>query len=381
MQGPRLLGSLTLAIMLLGAAAPAPSSAAKGEIDIRYASSGQNSERVETIPVTENPGAGKRVVASLSAKKIGPLRRGDRLRFSSEIQITTDCAFQSPRCAGDPYDDYDPVLRTRLVLARESFSRGGKGIKPLGPWKSTTCVQRKPHRTHHCVIVNGWDGVRAGRAKSLPCPRRRCHINLLISAHHPSAGPNDRVVAGGNRPDGTIEQDRARVQAYRIRGNGRPSIRSGKRETLRRDVHELDARLRTAISLPIDPVPGALIKARARLRTQITGLPYRVRVGGQLIVARSPKETKPMGYALRGVTLRGEVDERNGFNCTHDVEPCRFDKVGLIRIRDNYRKVGRRRPLYLNFIVQANPKRATARPGDALRLPSGFVQADLIEPG
>ena len=77
------------------------------------------------------------------------LRASDRLRVSSELAVTTDCLFNSPRCAGRPYR-FDPVVQTQLVLqvaATRSCSRETR----------RRCLQRQGNREHHCQIV--FDGI------------------------------------------------------------------------------------------------------------------------------------------------------------------------------------------------------------------------------
>lgn len=349
---------------------PAPA-AASGGPDVRYSSTGQNSERLLTVPLTRERGAGKRSAMSLTPKRLGALRRGDRLRVGSEVQITTDCLAQKPRCAGDPYPDINPLVRTRLVIARTPYATRKKATVPLGPWQETTCVQRMPHREHHCVIVNDWSLKRIGATRRLPCRRRLCHVNLVVDASHPQAPANAKVVLGGNRPSGHINQDRGRVQAYRIRGAGKPRARSFRRTLRRDDAIKLDTKLRPIYSVKLDARPGDVIRANGTLEVDLRHLPYRARVGSQLVLARSPAEAAPRGYALKGATLRGEVGERNGFNCTKDLGVCRMEKLGLIQIRKRFARLAGNRPLYLNLTVQSNPKAEGWRPEHRLRITDG----------
>ena len=72
---------------------------------------GNHSERVSTLDVSTDPGGPRTVVMSLGPDTLKGLRLGDRLKASSELEVTTDCLIASPRCVGNPYN-YDPTIAT-----------------------------------------------------------------------------------------------------------------------------------------------------------------------------------------------------------------------------------------------------------------------------
>ena len=72
------------------------------------------------------------------------------------------------------------------------------------------CKQKRPNRNHHCAIVFREGGLEIPDPNALPCPPDACYVNLLIGADHPKAKPANRIVLGGDRPNGEVAQDRAR---------------------------------------------------------------------------------------------------------------------------------------------------------------------------
>jgi hypothetical protein len=111
------------------------------------------------------------------------------------------------------------------------------------------------------------------------------------------------------------------------------------------------------------PVRGRdVIAASAKLVMATGTVPYRFRVGAQLITARSATETASRGYARRGVSDGGEVDEMNGFNCEQSRKHCGVLKTGMLKVRDGSR--AEQRPLFVNLVVETNPKEAGEQSGD-----------------
>ena len=60
-------------------------------------------------------------------------------------------------------------------------------------------------------------GFAIGNAAGLPCELDDCHINLVADASHPEARANEVITVGGLRPDGSIPQDRGRINVVRYR--------------------------------------------------------------------------------------------------------------------------------------------------------------------
>jgi len=354
--------SASLALFLLGsstdvAGSESQPSARGGAVGMRAANTRSHPELRKTLPITREKRAERRVVMSLKLARLGGLAKGDRLRFTSEFQASTDCHFRSPRCAGRPYD-YSPLIESRLYLARERFTKGGKGAVPLTGWSGRRCSQAE----HHCIFAHRWKQREIRRLRDLPCAPDRCRINLVVSASSSQAHKGDKVVIGGNQPDGYIAQDRGRISAIRLHGRGRPDLRKMHSGRIRNRRLPFDRSRRVIYAIRV-PVRGRdVIAASAKLVMATGTVPYRFRVGAQLITARSATEATSRGYARRGVSESGEVDEMNGFNCEQRRKRCGVLKTGMLTVRDGSRAT--RRPLFVNLVVETNPKEAGEKSGD-----------------
>src|ERR671929_156917 len=82
-----------LAVGALGAFSADGSIAADEDASVRVATTGNGSELVKTLPITPKRGADKEVVMSLRPGTLPGLAAGDRLRLTSEFQITVNCGF------------------------------------------------------------------------------------------------------------------------------------------------------------------------------------------------------------------------------------------------------------------------------------------------
>lgn len=359
----RPLAAIALAFALLaGAVAIAAKPGHRGGKDrdvVRVATSGSYSERIEKLPITEKAGAQKRVVMSLGPRKLPRLRKGDKLKLSSEVQVTLNCPEKMERCIGPPYR-YDPELAVRLVLARSADSKRGLQV---GGTKRATCQQRHP-REHHCVVVITNAGLKVRKPGRLPCPADGCFVNLVMDASNPKADPDDVLIVGGNKPDGSIPQDRGRINAVLLHpGNGhypRP------RRTTGRVTPELplDLKRHVVYSQKLRNLEaGQQLAVAAEVVTERAGLPYSVRTSSQLILAGSRTETEPGPFARR-LGGKGEISEANGFNCTADRDTCTTRKVGVLRVSRSARERGRPRPVFVNLVMIVGPKRLEAEPGD-----------------
>lgn len=340
--------------LLAGAAAAATPGGGKARAVARVATSGSYSERIEKLPITRRTGAEERVVMSLGPKRLPRLRRGDRLKVSSEVQVTLNCNEPMKRCIGPPYH-YDPEVAVRLVLARSADAKRGR---PLSATKRAVCQQKHP-REHHCVLVFTDGGLRVNEPRRLPCPPDRCFVNLVIGASNPRAGKRDVLIVGGNKPDGSIPQDRGRINAVLLHpGNGdypRPR-RSRARVT---PELPLDLKRHVVYSQKLRNLDaGQQLAVEAEAVTDRSGLPYSVRTSAELILAdrRSATEPGPLSRRLGG---GGEISEANGFNCTAERDSCTTRKVGVLRIARSAP-----RPVFVNLVMIVGPKRLEADPGD-----------------
>jgi hypothetical protein len=349
------------------------------------ATSGNRSELVRTVPITRTRGAAPRSVMSIGPRKLPKLRRGDVLKLSAELQVTTTCVTAGPRCVGRPYS-FTPSASARLVLAdSKSAAHGRSHVAALSGRQQVRCHQQRPNRNHHCVLVFRNVRARLGRHRRRPCPLRSCHINLVLSARSARAQAGNKLIVGADRPDGSIEQDMGRLNAIVIpKGAAAHTRQARSRKRVRRSLREGSpgsGGWRVVYSVKLQHLErGDVIAAAARARTGIGALPYSTYVASELVVAGRRTSVHPFRH---DVTLDGFVTEANGFNCTQGPSayrtPCVTRKAGVARVRRHpVNRHGRPRPLYLNLIQRSFPKLAHARPGDRAQvLGGGFVAATV----
>lgn len=321
---------------------------------VRVATSGSYSERIKKLPITRHAGKEKRVVMSLGPKRLPRLRRGDRLKLSSEVQVTLNCNEPMKRCIGPPYH-YDPEVAVRLLLARSADSVRGLRVSAT---KRAECRQRHP-REHHCVLVFTDAGLRVRNPGRIPCPPDRCFVNLVIDASNRHAGKKDVLIVGGNKPDGSIPQDRGRINAVLLHpGNGDYPKPHRTRSRVTPEL-PLDLRRHVVYSQRLrDLEAGQQLAVEAEAVTDRSGLPYSVRTSSELILAERRNATEP-GPLARRLGGGGEISEANGFNCTADRDTCTTRKVGVLRVSRSAP-----RPLFVNLVMVVGPKRLEADPGD-----------------
>jgi hypothetical protein len=348
---------------------------------------GNNSERVTTIPIARHPGETPKVVITLAPRKTPTFKRGDRLRVSAEVQVTTTCVDSSGRCIGRPYR-FTPTIDAKLMLASGIHRTGGKGTVQLGHTRRVSCKQRRPNRNHHCVLVLT-GGRRIEHPRGLPCRPRRCRINLVLDAHDGDARSGNVVVVGADRPNGSIVQDSGRLNALILPSRLRPRpVRAHTRERRHRSLpmgSERSGGKRVIYSLKMPRLnKGDILTVSAQQTTAIGHLPYSAYVNSEVILAGSPRATHPSRLAKRSAALRGRITEATGFNCTQGPSayrtPCRTRKVGLIAIRhDAVTRRGRAKPLYVSLISRTFPKLARATSGDEARIKrAGYLKVRRI---
>jgi hypothetical protein len=378
--GAGLCGSLALLVWVVPAAgepAPQPS-----RHRVHAATTGNNSELVSTIPIARRRGHKSRVVMSLRPGRLPPLRPGDRLRVSAEVQVSTTCVVRGPRCIGRPYR-FTPTVDAKLLLTSGRNRTGGRGTARIGRERSMSCGQRRPNRNHHCVLV--LRGTRAVAPRRLPCRPGDCRLNLVVDAHDGEARRGNVLVIGADRPDGSIDQDFGRLNALVV--PKRPDPRPVHRHTHRRRHRSIPVRpgglrgQRVIYSVRMPRLnKGDVLAIKARQSTDISQLSYSAYLGSAVILAGSPGATRPSRLAKRVATLRGRITEANGFNCTQGPSayrtPCRTRKAGLLEVvHDAVDRRGRPKPLFVNLVCHLAPKLVQAPPGDRARVrPSGRLE-------
>ena len=343
---------------------------------VRAVTTGDHSELVKTIPITRRRRAKPRVAMSLDPRALGSLRPGERLRLNGEVQVTLTCYRPGlPRCIGHSYS-YSPKVETRLVLASRQTATSGPAAMPLSTWGGLTCSARRPDRNHHCVSSTR-ASRRASAGRPLPCAPDRCHVNMVVAAHDRHAGARDRLIIGTDRPNGTVEQDKGRLNAIEIAPRAHPVVkryRATRPRSRTMPVKE-DGGRRVVYSVRVPGLRrGDALAVEARQVTDISTLPYAAYVSDEIVLARGPRAVDP---ALPSVAEeRGYVTEANGFNCTQGPSqfrtPCASSKAGAIAIRrDAVGPRSRPRPLYVNLVSRSKPKHVSAVPGDVARIKRG----------
>jgi hypothetical protein len=369
-----------LAAGLAGASAGASE---EGERDprVRVATTGNQSERIETMPITRAVGAEKRVVMSLGPGRLPDLMRGDRVRITAELGVTTECYRQLPRCRRSPYR-YDPRVRAQLVLAASPKAKGKRRTMAISERRHETCTQRRPQYEHHCILTFRHAGFRVRAPQRLPCALNRCHVNLVADVHHPRASSNEVMVVGGQRPSGKIKQDRGRINAIRYRNTVPSDFHTTGTRQLRFRAAPPDLKKRVAISKRLRGLRrGEQLAITAGFRERISHLPYAVRTSVYLILAESPRKTRPGRFVRSHAVGFGEISENNGQNCTTPPGTCGYSKVGVLEMRsDAVTPGGRRKPLYVNLVVVLGPKVREARARDRVRLRKGRIRLERFPP-
>jgi hypothetical protein len=347
---------------LIAFSLPSVPAAAASPDEPRLATTGNDSELRKAVPVATQQYAGDRVAMSLGPEELPRLENGDRLRVSGEVQVSTTCVKRSPRCVGRRYD-FSPWVSVRLVLAAEP-SPSAPGM-PLSGEVTVRCKQQRPNRNHHCTLVlpNLETGVPDTAA--LPCPANACYVNMIVGAWARKARPGNRVVLGGDRPDGEVAQDKGRLNVIVQPGDGPQPIDStsallvnnalpfaGSKRMKRRVVH--------SVEIPTARKDDILAFDASYLAT-IDHLPFNTFIGSRVIVADSPVSTDPTGISKEVALFGGDATEGNGFNCTQGrsgyASPCTVVKSGATRItRDSVDEQGQSVPLYVNLVAAAAPK-------------------------
>lgn len=341
---------------------------------VRVATTGNDSERVRTLPIGSRTGGRDRVVMSLGPSKLPRLRDGDRVRVSAEVQVSTTCVVERhSRCIGRRYA-FSPRVLARIVLADGPRQVEGRGAKPISTTKSVRCAQPRPDRNHHCMIVFAGADTRVRNEERLPCAPNACYINLAMRAVHPGAERGNLLVVGDDEYGGRVGQDKGRLNAVIVRRNADADVdRIQSREVISRrlPLYKDGVGARRAVYSVRVPRPqrGDLLAVTAREVVGLAGS-RNAYIGSELILSDHRLASTPGDLAKRSAPMDARLSEFNGFNCTRGLSafqtPCRTAKVGVIHIRrDVVDAAGQPRPLYVNLVSKAVPiVPSRARRGD-----------------
>jgi hypothetical protein len=369
----RALAGLLAAIGLAAAAAPTATGGPTGRVAV--ATTGNHSEERETIPITRRSGAEPRVAMSLTPRELPSLRQGDRLVFTAELQTTNNCYQPSPFCVSAPYG-YSPKIGTRLILASGAGDTGGPDTQAITSRRVRDCDQNPNHREHHCVRVYRSARMNVGNPDALPCEVRECRVNLVVDAYNSRAHDGDLLILGIDRQTGPVSQDRGRLNVTRLRGDGLEVREPATRRRLARRVPIDRGAKRSILSLRLPNLrEDEQVTLEAEAKLDIGHLPYSTFVGSQLILATKPGAVRTTALTERVGYLDGHATEANGFNCTQRTTPCTPAKVGTLVLTKTPRRSGRTVPLYVNYVLRNAPKQVDERPGDAMRIRRGYIEA------
>ncbi len=323
---------------------------------------GNHSEEIESVPIATEAGTNERVAMSLGPDQLPRLEAGDRLRSSGEIQFSTTCAAETPECVGRPYQ-FNPTLTARIVLAAAPDQTDSAFA--LSEQAQVRCKQQRPNRNHHCTLVMHNFEVTVGDLAALPCADNACYANLVVGATNRHARRGNRVVLGGDRPDGSVVQDKGRLNVVHSRAEvAAPTMQSSSElvnATL--PLTEGDKEKRRVIhSVAIgSPRKGEVLAFDGGWQATIDQLPFNTFISSRVVLGETPTSTGPTGLARSSVQLRGDATEANGFNCTQGpsgyATPCNIAKAGAIRITKDVIDPATGLPgtLYVNLVSAAKP--------------------------
>jgi hypothetical protein len=326
------------------------------------AATGDESELLTKVPIARTPGARDRVAMRLAPDRFEPIATGDRLRVSGEVQMSTTCVDPGSRCIGTNYET-NPTLDARIVLSPSP--KADSGFFPLSPSRTVLCKQQRPNRNHHCTLTIPNTETVISDLSALPCPADGCYVELIVGAHNPKAKRGNVVVLGGDQPDGSVAQDKGRlnlVQAHA--GIPDPTVTSSTDlVTTELPLTIADAeKKRVVYSVPVQaPQKGEVLAFDTRFTTGIGSLHYNTFISSRVITAKGPTDTKSRGYAKRAIPLKGQATESNGFNCTLGpsgfTNACTTVKAGAVRFERDVIDHHTDQPatIYLNVLAGAKP--------------------------
>jgi hypothetical protein len=359
--GHRILASLIALAAPLAAAAPASAGVLPQPLPV-LATTGDSSEQLQRIPIARKPGARDRVAMRLDPSALEPIEAGDRLRASAEVQISTTCVERGPRCVGRSYD-MNPTITARIVLSPSP--EANSGFLPLSESRSVLCKQRRPNRNHHCTIAIPNTETQITDLAALPCKPAACYVNLIVGARNKKARRGDVVVLGADQPDGSVEQDKGRLNVVQSHADVPAPTLTASEQLVNADLPltiDDSEKRRVVYSVPIPaPRAGEVLAFDATFITGISALRFNTFISSRVIVATDPAKTKSTGKAKTAIALKGQATESNGFNCTLGASgyanPCTTRKAGAAVFLEDVveNRTGAPKTLYLNVLAGAKP--------------------------
>lgn len=342
---------------------------------VLVATSGKESEKFQTIPITRQKRADKQVVIELKSggqadRSLPDLQPGDLLEVSAELEVTTDCEVQEhSNCVKNAYT-YAPTARASLILAagpEVTDSRVSESVA-LAASIDAKCT----HVEHHKMIVFTGASYRIP-ARPPQWMLESPSINLVISADHEKAEPGDVLLIGQNDPGkgpggiGGVGQDQGRINAVRIRGH-RPEVRPKRTTHRRAGKVPIDIESKTVLySFPLDDLQaGEQLVADASVIVK-SALDYPARFSTRVILADSAEATDPVGRQADLAPYAGELSQNNGTNCLPHAAQTVARKVGVATIQASAKD-----RVYVNLVAVG---------GDPLKQEKGSDELKVLDGG
>lgn len=377
------VGAFVLTLLILAGAASASVRTSATDHD--------RPELLKTLDIGKAPFQNGRSVMSIPPTRLGSLIRGDKISGFGEAEITI-CL--KPRgghsgqpCVGEMYA-YNPIIKAKLVLGPDAGASNGSNTVNISKTRTLTCRQDHPNRNHHCIISVPWSKFKVKDPGSLPCNPSACHLNMIVSAHHPSAGSGEKVVVGSSDDNKKIHQSLGKLSAVRYRGKSKAKSWRGGRATKKIPVASKNGSLpkRVIYSAKVSKLKaGDQLVVDAKARTDIKRLGYNVFQRTEVVLAKTPGSIKQYGKVSESTA---RVSASNGMNCTqgksahHSGQACELRKGGVLSIKKNAKG-----PFYVNIVAgthvigDANQLRRW-RSGDTAAVPrSGYVKVKRYRGG
>jgi hypothetical protein len=338
-----------------------------GRAVVRVGSTGGRAERFEKLPIATTPGRVRKVGLWLGPDEGQPrlpeIRRGDRLLVSAEFQLTTDCKAAQSDCVQAPYT-YKPYVTSQLLLTADpALTRPGeRAVAITEPRRE----QLSHERHHHVIVYDHKPYV----VRELPW-EGKLYLSLVLSAHHPSARPNQILIVGQNDPGGVIVRDMATLSAVRLRGLTQSDAKQHERRRLEnRSIPVVKGERRVVYTQPLEGLKkGEQLSIRSRVESSAQGLRGPARASVRVFLADSEADTGPGEHAKQVSASRADISRKNGTNRLPRESRGTSVKAGVLRITKDPEKT-----LFVNTLLETGDPLKVARPGDALKLLDGGFQ-------
>jgi hypothetical protein len=348
---------------------------------VLVSSTDKKPERIETIRITPKPGEIKEVVMSLGPgslpySSLPDLAPGDELQISAELELTTDAPV-ADWAVKEPYG-YDPKIQAQLLLASDADATDPERgrAKRLTRLRKETCDNAQHH---HRLVFEPF---------SYPIPasglrwKGDSYLNLVLSAHYPSAQADQVLLIGQNEPPprkgepAFVKGDQGKLNVVRYRGAPKPRGRVlTTRQALTAQVPIIKGQPVVVYSLAL---PELEQDDQLVLEASIGGTnphEYPARVSTGVILTDSPSATELPKSARDLVPFHGEIGKSNGTNILSK-QSYVARKFGTLRVLKDVPA-----PLYANVVVLTGDPDRRSRSGDAVIIdPGGFARIRRLPP-